>query len=242
MKKTIYLILFAVTLLFISCKDDSGKFEEQIFTNDQITFALRECIKVTSDSTLKVLCIVDTLYGIDGYSYHDSKAYRIELPAAAQFIDTLTKYGFGNAIDTLIMNINKAAEQCGNKIKADFLEPIIKDITFPNPNQILHGDNTAITDYVKATRQTELIALLKTSVLLEQFNTLKVLSSWNMLQEEYYKITETYISIDILDFSVQQMVTGFFKKMASVEVAVRKNPELRGDAKGWLYLVFKTVD
>jgi hypothetical protein len=242
MKKRIYLVLLSVIVIFFSCKDDSGRFEEQMFTNEQITFALKDCIKLTSDSTLNALCIVDTIDSKLGYSYLDLQVYRIELPTAAkQITDTLTAYGFGGALDTLVMNINRAAEQCGNKIKSEFLTPLIKNITFPNPNQMLHGGESAITDYVKKTNQTEFIALLKSSVLLEQFNALEITATWNLLQEEYYKITEKYAPVNILDAAAQQMTDGFFKKMALWEAAVRNDPKYRGKESEWLYKVFATL-
>jgi hypothetical protein len=242
MKKRIYLILLSVVVIFFSCRDESGKFEKQLFTDEQISSALKECIRATSDSTLNALCIVDTLNEKQGYYYYDSKAYRIELPTAAkQVIDTLTAYGFGDALDSLIFNINRAAEQCGNKIKSDFLEPLIKNIIFPNPNQTLHGGNSAITDYVKATKQTDFVNMLKTYTLNEQFKALNLFNTWNMLLDEYRKITGTFTSIDILAPSVQQMVDGFFKEMALWEKKVRDNPELGGDKKGWLYQVFITL-
>jgi hypothetical protein len=242
MKKRIYLILLSIIVIFFSCKDDSGQFEEQLFTNDQINIALKDCLKLTSDTTLNTLCIADTVNKKLGYSYYESELYKIDFPTAAKpIIDTLTAYGFGGALDTLIININRAAEKCGNKIKSNFLEPLIKKITFPNPYQILHGENSAITDYVKKNNQSEFMALLKTSILLEQFNTLKITSTWNTLQEEYYNITGNYSSIDILDFSTQQMVDGFFKLMGVWEEAVRNDPKLRGKEADWLYRVFATL-
>jgi hypothetical protein len=242
MKKRIYLVLLSIIVIFFSCKDESGQFEEQLFTNDQISNALRECIRANSDSTLNVLCVVDTLHNKKGYSYYDSEAYRIEIPAAAkQMIDTLIAHDFGGAIDTLTMNINRAAEKCGNKIKSFFLDPLIKSITFTNPSQILRGKNDAITDYVKKNNQIEFMNLLKTSILSEQFNTLEIIPTWTMLQEEYYKITEKYMGIDILDSSAQQMMEGFFKQMAVWEEAVRTDPKLRGKETDWLYRVFATL-
>jgi len=243
MKKHIYLILLSLAIIFFSCRDDSGKFETQLFTNTQISSALSECIRVTSDSTLNALCIVDTLHETQGYYYYDSKAYRIEFPAVAKYvIDTLTAHGFGEALDSLNYNINRAAEQCGNKIKAMFLDPLVKNIVFPNPNLILNGGNNAITNYVIEVKQNDFLTLLKTSILLEQFNTCNISLSWNMLQEEYYKITDKYCSIDIFSSTAQQIVDGFFKKMKLQEEAVRKNPELRGNEKGWLFKVFATLD
>ena len=236
--------MLSIAVVFFSCRDDSGNFEEQIFTNDQITFALRDCIKVTSDSTINVLCIVDTLEKNIGYYYYSDSIYRIELSAAAQqVIDTLKAHEFENIaeiVDSLIFNINKGAEQCGKAI-TDFWEPIIKSFAFPNPNKTLHGSTTAITDYVKVIQQSELINLMKNYTLKENLTKLGVFTTWTMLLEEYQNITGTLLTIDILDYSVQQMVDGFFKEMALWEKEVREKPELRGDEKGWLYKVFATL-
>ena len=238
MKQRIYLILLSIAVIFFSCRDNSGDFEEQIFTNDQINLALRDCIKVTSDTTIQVLCMVDTPYG---YYYYDAESYRIEPPAAAKpIIDTLTAHDFTDVIDSLIFNINKGAEQCGNAI-TQFWEPIVKDFIFPNPKQTLHGGNTAITDYVKATQQTDLINLMKNYTLKEKLTDLEVFTTWNMLLEEYYKITGVFLNIDLLDSSAQQMVDGFFKEMALWEEKVRKDSKLRGDEKEWLFKVFATL-
>jgi hypothetical protein len=236
--------MLSIAVVFFSCRDDSGDFEEQIFTNDQITLALRDCIKVTSDTTINVLCIVDTLEKNIGYYYYSDSIYRIELSAAAkQVIDTLRAYEFENIdeiIDSLTFNINRGAEQCGKAI-TDFWEPIIKNFSFPNPNKTLHGNSTAITDYVKATQQSELINLMKNYTLKENLTKLGVFTTWTMLLEEYYEITGSLLTIDILDYSVQQMVNGFFKEMALWEEKVRENPELRGKEDGWLYKVFATL-
>jgi hypothetical protein len=241
MKKRIYLLLLSITIIFFSCIDDSGKFEEQIFTNEQITTALRECIRVTTDSTTRALCVVDTLDREQGFSYYNAKAYRIGLPLPAnQLIDTLTEYGLGDTLDTLVMNINRAAEKCGNRI-TQFWDPIIKNITFHNPNKTLHVKNSAITDDVKNNYQIEFVNILRNFTLKEQFQDLDIILIWNGLQDEYRKITGSYTSIDLLESSVQQMVDGYFKMMALMEEAVRTKPELRGDDKGWLFKVFATL-
>jgi len=241
MKKRIYLLLLSIIVIFSACRDNSGKFVEQRFTDQQITFALRDCIEFCSDSTLNTLCVMDTTEFKDGYYYHELGVYCIEFPATTQaMVDTLILYEYKEVIDSLIFNINKAATLCGNKMKSQFWNPIIKDIIFPNPNMVLHGGNTAITDYIKQTKQTELVSLLVYSVLNEQFNSLQVVEKWNELQATYSALTGSYFSIDILTPAAQQMVEGFFKKMASVEVAVRKDPALRGKSDGWFNSVFET--
>jgi hypothetical protein len=250
MKKRIYLILLSVTVIFFSCKDNS-EFVEQLFTDSEVSAALRQCIDSAAMRTCNVLCIVDTLKKEYGYSYYDSKSYRIELPAAAKnVVDTLIKHKSGNPLDSLTLisrinalkdSINRAAEQCGNDLMRQFWKPATDSIVFLNPNAILHGGNNAITNFVKQTTQTEFISALVNSILIEQFNELEVITTWDALQKEYSAITGTHSSIDILTPSAQQMVAGFFRKMALEEEKIRNNPNLRGNPNGWLYRVFATL-
>ena len=240
MKKHIYLSLLAIIVIFFSCKDNS-EFEEQLFTNDEITLALRNCINLTIDTTLNVLCVVDSVNGTHGFYYFDNGTYRIELPAAAKnVVDTLEKYDYKYDILVLIADMNKAAALCGNSIK-QFWNPVVKEMFFPNPNFVLRGEKNAITNFVKETKQHEFLSALASSILREQFNDLNIITRWNALQEIYYDITEDYASIDILTPAAQQMSNGFFRKMTLAEEAIRTYPELRGPANGLLYLVFATL-
>ena len=242
MKKRFYLLLLSVFVIFSSCKDKSGEYTEQLFTNAQITMALKECIRTTADATLNTLCVTDTTAEQKyGFYYYEEGEYKYRLELANVVVDTLRKYDYDAQIDELILNINRAAEKCGNNIKSLFLNPMMSNITFPNPNAVLHGGNTAITDFVKTTKQTEFMTLLTSNILAEQFKTLDIVAKWNNLQEEYYKKTGNYASIEILPATAQQLVNQFFKRMGVVETAVRKDPTLRGNPNGLFYKVFATL-
>ena len=241
MKKRIYLLLLSFIIIFFSCKDNSA-FVEQLFTDEQISQALGQCLKNAVDTTCNTLCIVDTSRTPEyGYTYYDAASYRIELPSGTKrVVDILTEQGYKNQLDTLIVEINRAAEQCGNNITR-FWTPVINNITFPNPNLILHGGNSAITDFVKEKQQSEFLSQLVSSILAEQFSELKIITKWNELQEIYYNITQEYSSTDILTSTAQQMVAGFFKRMAIAEKAIRDDPNLRGNTNSLLYRVFATL-
>ncbi|MDR2972421.1 MAG: DUF4197 domain-containing protein [Bacteroidales bacterium] len=249
MKKRIYLLLLSLIVVFLACKDNSGEFVEQLFTNDQINYALGQCCDSTSIRTTNTLCVVDTVYNKLGYYYYDSENYRIDLPSDIKqmkefvninIVDTLTKYEYKYLIDSVIYYLNRAAEKCGNEITQFWLT---KDINFPNPHTILHGKNSAITDYVKKTQQSEFFSVLVSSVLVQQFNTLDVWSKWNDVLEKYRELTgePVFSAMGILTSSAQQMVSGYFKIMALEEEAIRKDPSLRGNPNGLLYKVFATL-
>ena len=241
MKKRTYLLLSAVILFFCSCEDKSGDYVEQLFTNTQISNALKQCIDSTMVRTLNVLCVVDTIHQELGFSYYDGKTYRILLPPDAKNVmDTLEEYGYKEHLEALILDMNRAAEQCGDRI-VQFWNPIVRDMIFPNPNLLLHSGNSAITDHVRQTKQNEFINILVSYTLKEQFDALDVIARWNELQKTYFEITGKYSSIDILTPAAQQMSGGFFKKMALEEEALRKDPALRGPITGLLYRVFETL-
>ena len=244
MKKRIYLLLLSVVAIFSACKDNSDDFVEQLFTDAQISSALKQCADSVAMKTCNTLCIVDTT-GQEklGYYYYESKSYRIELPNdMKQIADTLKEYGFQNKVDSLIFIINRAAEQCGNRI-TQFWKPVINDITFPKPNSILHGGNSAITDFLKANKQSEFVAALVSSILSEQFTALNVDAAWSQLQAKYVEITGSYspTPLGIITPTAQQMVAGFFKKMALEEAEIRTNKTLQGNPNGLLYKVFSTL-
>jgi len=237
MKKCTSLLLLAVTLFFCSCEDNSN-YVKQLFTDTQISGAITQCIDSTIVRTLNVLCITGDEFGF--YYYADS-AYRIQLPPETNsMVDSLKIYGYEADIDTLILDMNRAAEQCGDNIKR-FWNPIVSAFTFPNPNLLIRGGNSAITEFVKTTRQTDFANALSSSILIEQFNTLNVIARWDDLQKRYFEETGEYSSISILIPAVQQLSDGFFRKMALEEEALRKEPALRGPTTGLLYKVFENL-
>jgi hypothetical protein len=240
MKKRIYLLLLSVVAIFSSCKDDSGDFVEQLFTDAQISIALRDCLRLASDSTIYTLCVVDKHIPEYGYYLFDTLNYRIELPAdSKQVIDTLNEYGFAEILDSLIFDINQAAELCGTKWSEE-LESAIKLLQFPNPKLILHGGKNAATNFYKEKHKDEFISLLIDNLLMEQFNELRIIERWNELLMSYSLIIHQYTSVDILTPASQQMVSGYFKLMALVEEAIRDNPKLRGKSDSLLNKVFET--
>jgi len=241
MKKRIYLILLSLTVIFFSCQEEKSKFEEQLFTIAEMKTAIRQCITAASDSTLNALCVVDTLTHKHGYYYYSDSTYRIALPK--QMKDTLKKHGFEEDINSLIVDMNRAAEQCGNSIKRAFLTPLDTMLTFSNPYALIHNTNSAaITAYVKENKQMNFFTVLSSSILLEQFKNLNVHAKWNRLQEAYRDITGEQHTIDIVNYAALQMMNGFFKEMGLAEKAIRENSSLRGNKNSMLYRVFATLD
>ena len=240
MKKRIYLLLLSVIAIFSACKEDSDEFVEQLFTDSQISAALNQCADTAATKTCSTLCFVDTSGEKKlGYYNFDSKSYRIDL--VNHIVDTLVAHGYQDKVDSLIFILNRAAELCGDKI-TQFWTPIIKNTTYPKPNLVLHGGNSAITEYFKTTKKSEFVATL-VAYLPVQFTALNVDSTWTQLQNKYIEITGSYspTPFGIITPTAEQMVAGFFKKMAIEEAAIRANPALQGNPNGLLHRVFSTL-
>jgi len=229
MKKRIYLLLLSVPVIFFSCKDKANEYAEQLFTNNEISIALRVCIDSAAFYTINAFYDEKL-----GYSHSDS-TYRLKLPK--NVADTLIEHGFELRVAAMIDSLNNAAGRCGNNLFRDFWKPLSDSIKFPVPNAILRGGNNAITNFVKQNYQTEFISFLTNNLLAEQLNKF-VVNEWNNLQNEYRIITGTYSSIDILSLTAQQMVADFFKKMAEEEKIIREDPSRRGNSNGLFYNVF----
>ena len=236
MKKRIYLLLLSVTVFFFSCKDKKNDYTEQLFTNNEISFALRSCIDSTASYAIEML-YHDSL----GYAHSKSdSSFLLTLPSEAQkVVDTLR--GFETQVKLLIDSLHIAAGKCGKDLKRSFWKPTIDSIKFLAPNAVLRGGENAITNYVKQNYQTQFVAALVNNLLKEQFKELNINTKWNELQDEYRKITGTYSSVDILTPTAQQMVDGFFRKMAEKEAEIRKDPTKRGSPNGLFYKVFATL-
>ena len=242
MKKRIYFLLLSVVFIFSSCKK-SDEFVEQLFTDSQISSALKQCADTAIVKTCNALCVVDTTQKTLGYYYFGSESYRIELPAdMKQIVDTLVAHGHQSQVDSLILILNRAAEQCGDKI-IQFLTANINNLTFPKPNLVLHGGDNAITEYIKINKQSEFVAALVSSILSEQFTALNVKAAWFQLQEKYFAITGSYspTPLGIITPVAEQMAASFFKKMALEEEAIRKDKTRQGSPNGILYKVFSTL-
>ena len=243
MKKRIYFLLLSVVAIFSSCKESSDEFVEQLFTDTQITLALNQCADSVVVKTCNALCVVDSTNHKFGYYYLDLESYRIGLSAEMQqIVDTLEAHGYQNKVDSLIYLLNRAAEQCGNRV-IQFWQPTIKDMTYPNPNLVLHESNSAITNYYKTQKQNEFVSLLLSS-LNEQFTILEVNEIWNEIRDTYTDITGLtliYVMNPLLAPTAEKMATGFFKKMTIEEETIRKNPALWGSPNGLFYKVFATL-
>ena len=217
MKKLYLFCLILLPLMMVSCKDESGDFIEQYYTDAQLTSALRVCLTAAKDTALNVVCVPDGLNG--------SETYRIILPDNADFralANALAEQDKGYLTDTLTARMNRACELSGNALSATF-NGIISSLTFPDPSSIVYSSSSdAATSYFR-TNCGASVQSSATSILTEQMQSAGASSTWSEMQTIYYNATSTHFNYDLNAFAATQLLTAVYAEMAKEEALIRSD-------------------
>ena len=215
MKKLYLFCLILLPLMMVSCKDDSGDFIEQYYTDAELTSALRTCLTSAKDTALNHLCVTDGLNG--------SETYRITLPdnatfrALAEVLDSLDK---SYLTDSLISQLNRAGEQSGNALSASF-NSAISTLTFTDPSSLVHTTTyDAATEYFK-TNCGASMQNSATTILSEQMQDTGANATWNEIQSAYHTATASFFNYDITSHATTSLLTAIYTEMAKEEKLIR---------------------
>lgn len=215
MKKLYLFSLILLSLMMVSCKDDSGDFIEQYYTNAELTSALRTCLTTAKDTALNRICIPDGLNGSD--------AYRIILPDNADFralAEALAAQGKSELADSLVSQLNRAGEQSGNTLSATF-NSAISSLTFPDPASIVY---TSTQDAATAYFITNCGAAMQnsaTSILSEQMQNTGASATWSAIQSAYHAANNAFFNYDISSFAASTLLSHIYTEMAKEEELIR---------------------
>jgi hypothetical protein len=220
MKKIKWFFFCLLAFVFTSCVDETDEYVRPVYLNSEISAALKECLTVSVDTAVTHLC--DT----NGFSQYDEGAYLIELPSSANdIVSTLTANGHEGMIDSLISKINIAAESCGENV-ITYYDLAITNFTFPDPNTILNGNDSAATDYLKSIKTVYLLGALNSSVKTKMDNS-GATAAWNQVLTTYYTYQSQPVSIDLTAYMTKKIVDGIFSEMYLEEYNIRHNPDHR---------------
>ncbi len=218
MKNYTKLFLFLFPILLWSCKDTSGDYIEQIYTNEEMNSAIKSCLTVTKDTAINHLCILN--------GFNENEEYRIDFPTALQPVsDSLVAHGMGYLMDSLVLKINRSCEMNGNTMTSTF-NTVISSIAVTNPETLINGSNSAITDYMKTNYALTLqVALLESFT--SQLNTTGALSCLNEIMTEYYNLGGGMINLDLPQYVTNQCLLKVFSEMAVEENLIRTDSQHR---------------
>ena len=222
-KLSITLIALFAAVTFFSCKDESGVYAEQLYTNGQKENAILACLDACADTALAHLCVTDGFY-----SYND-EAYRIDYaPLQNSLFDTLQNHGYGDLVDTLILRTNRLAESCGSPLNTA-LHAAIDSLTFSDYDALVKGGNDAITRYFELLEYRYLQSAFQTPVNI-RMSLHGVNTVWNEMVQHYAQYATAPLNFDIQNYIVDKMLDDILEEMAVEEALIRTDSTHRSDA------------
>lgn len=185
-----------------------------------IDSGLREALKVGIERT------VSNVGREDGY--FANAAIRIPPPDAVQKADGLLRgLGYGPELDEFVLSMNRAAEAAA-PLALDIFSESISQMTIQDARQILRGDDTAATDYLRAHSTDQLTEAFQPIVhdTMAQFD----------VAQRYEEVTGGFDRLpfvrdrfegSIENYTVDKALDGLFFVLAQEEKRIRENPAAR---------------
>ena len=178
-------------------------------------------------SGLKQVLEMGVSSGVDLLSkdggYFKDQAVRILLPEELQKVDkTLRSVGLGSLADQGLKVLNEAAENAVSQAKPIFLSAI-RNMTFTDAMNILKGNNTAATTYLKNSTYSSLETAFapKVQASLSEVGADKV---WENIINKYNQIPLVKpVEPNLTKYVTQQAINGLFVKVGDKEKEIRTN-------------------
>jgi len=191
----------------------------QELTPDTIIKGLKEALVVGTRNT-----VAQT--GKQG-GYASNPLIRIPLPQELQkFGSTLRKVGLGTQVDLFEQKMNDAAEDAARAAAPIFVEAV-KQMSFADAKAILHGGNTAATDYFRE-KTSETLRARYSPVVVKHMNSLGVVRKYNELMGRYNRIPLVpKPKFNPEEYVTEQALNGLFAVLATEEQKIRENPAAR---------------
>jgi Protein of unknown function (DUF4197) len=188
-------------------------------SNVQIGSGLKEALKIGTQHA------VQSIGRLDGY--FANQAIKILLPQQLQTVESGVRLvGYGQMVDDLIRNMNRAAEQAAPFALDIFLEAI-GAMTFDDVRQILNGGDMAATQYFQ-TKTTNKLATTFQPIVERKMNEVGVVQQYNTLLGQYQSLPFVKnVTFDLNHYVVDKALAGLFHVVGEEERKIRTNPTAR---------------
>lgn len=219
----------AVAAFFVmSCVDESGEYVRQMYSNSQKEAAFTTCLMTASDSAINHLCVAN------GFSQYEDGKYSINYEdLQSSVFQTLRENAHGDLADSLILLSNRVAENCNSSVIRPLFTDAINSLTFYNHDDLINGEETAITDYFVRFKDADLKAGLQSPVSI-RMNLFGVNDCWNQIVTQYYQLGGGVVSFDIQNYIIGEMLEGLYEEMRVEEVNIRTDSTHRVSADSLL--------
>lgn len=236
--KKILLVLFALMIPFMySCNEDDDILAPLGLSNAEIVAGLKEALTVGTDTAVSIVSKLD--------GYYKDELIKILLPPEADIIvDNMNNplfqgLGLDVLVENIVLKINRAAEDAAKDATPIFWDAIT-GMTIIDGYNILHGEDTAATHYLRENTFAELFNLyepkMQASLDKDIVGDVSAQDTWNTLTSQYNTIANSLpgqlaglqpVNTDLGEYVTRKGLDGLFVKIADEEKAIREDPLAR---------------
>ncbi|MFD0933422.1 DUF4197 domain-containing protein [Psychroflexus salinarum] len=216
MKKIFFLFLM---LLLFSCSELEQLSKEivrsEVISDQIIANGLQQALSKGVDEEVSKLTEEDGFY--------NNSLVRIGLLEELSSVEsTMRKLGLGNLADEGIKALNTTAQQAVKEATPIFLNAI-QDMTFEEARNILLGEKTAATAYLKDKTQTELYLKFK-PIVKDNFQKVGADQIWENVIQRYNQVPFTKsVNPNLTDYVTNEALKGVYKMIGLEEIQIRNN-------------------
>lgn len=211
----IFLISFSIT----SCAELQQISEEiaksGLVTDQQIANGLQQALSKGVDEEVSKLT--------EDNGFYSNALVRIGLPEELATVErTMRNLGLGNLADEGIKALNTTAQQAVKEATPVFLTAI-KEMSFEDARNILLGENTAATTYLKEKTQSELYQKFE-PIVKDNFQKVGADQIWENVIQRYNQVSFTKsVNPNLTDYVTKEALKGVYKMIEIEEQKIRTN-------------------
>lgn len=204
-------------------RDSSGKISigsvVSGLSSDDIAGGLKEALNKGVESSTGLLSATD--------GFFKNAAVKILLPPQAQKVEkTLRGIGLNKQVDQAVLTMNRAAEDAAKSAAPIFLDAI-RRMTITDALNVLKGNDTAATTYLKANTTSALTAAFR-PVIDSSLTKVDATKYWSTITTTYNQLPLVKkIETDLTTYVTGKALDGLFHEIALKEKDIRKNPAAR---------------
>ena len=188
-------------------------------TSSDIAAGLKEALSVGIDKGSKQASATD--------GYFKNPLIKILFPPEAQKVEAqLRKLGFNKQVDEFELSLNRSAEDAAKKAKPVFIKAITQ-MTIPDAINILRGDSTAATQYLRKSSGQQLVTEFTPVIdsTLRKNNATKYYSELVGIYNQIPFVQK--VNPNLTQYATNKAVDGLFLLVAQQEKSIRDNPAAR---------------
>lgn len=217
MKRFLYLILLVISMS--SCAELQQISEEiarsGVLSEQQIANGLQQALSKGVNEQVSKLTQEDGFYS--------NALVRIGLPEELSTLEsTMRNFGLGNLADEGIKALNRTAQQAVKEATPIFLATI-REMSFDDARNILLGEKTAATAYLREKTQTELYQRFE-PIVNDNFQKVGADQIWQNVIQNYNQIPFTKsVNPNLTDYVTNEALKGVYKMIEIEEQQIRND-------------------